>query len=146
MSAQQRSGDVIRASFNGGVSGGQVAVGKGITQDQTIGVGAPEITEADRAALRRALADLRTQVITEAPPDKKAAAAERVDELGEAVTAETPDLSTMEYVNRWFVKHLPQLAGSVVAVVTDPVVGKLVEAAGDGLAAEFSQRFGSVMG
>src|SRR3954447_18377322 len=145
MSTQQRSGDVIRASFNGGVSG-QVAVGKGITQAQTIGAGAPEITEADRAALRRALTDLRTQAVAEAPLDKKAAALERVDELEEAVTAETPDLSTMEYVNRWFFKHLPQVAGSVVGVVTNPVVGKLVEAAGDGLAAEFSRRFGGGAG
>jgi hypothetical protein len=104
------------------------------------------MSEADRVTLRRVLADLRSQVASEAPSEKKRAALERVDELGEAVTAEAPDLSTMEYVNRWFAKHLPQLAGSVVSVVTNPIVGKLVEAAGDGLAADFRRRFGGGTG
>jgi hypothetical protein len=141
MSTQQRSGDVISARIDGGVSG-QVAIGKAISQIQTFGASATEITEAERTDLQQKLTDLRTQVGMAAPPDKQGAALERVDELAEAVTAKTPDLSTMEYVNRWFVKNLPQLTGSVVGVVTHPVVGKLVEVAGDGLAAEFRRRFG----
>lgn len=78
----------------------------------------------------------------EAPPEKKEAALERVQELEEAVTAEKPDLTTMEYVKQWFVKNLPGLAGAVTGVVVNPIVGKLVEAAGDALAAEFRRRFG----
>jgi len=65
-----------------------------------------------------------------------------VQELEEAVTAEKPDLTTMEYVKQWFVKNLPGLAGAVTGVVVNPIVGKLVEAAGDALAAEFRRRFG----
>lgn len=43
---------------------------------------------------------LKAQVETEAPPEKKEAALERLEELKEAVTAKEPDLSTMEYIKR----------------------------------------------
>jgi hypothetical protein len=141
MSEQEPSGDVIRATISGDISG-QVAVGKGITQIQTIGAVRPEVTKADLAELRQILADLKAKVAAKAPPEKKDAALERVKELEEAVTAGEPDLPTMEYVKRWFVKNLPDLAGAVTSVVVHPIVGKLVETAGDALAAEFRRRFG----
>ncbi len=141
MSEKQESGDVIRATISGDVSG-QVAVGKGITQTQTVGATQPEVTEAELAELRQALADLKTKVAAEAPPEKKDAALERVDELKDAITAEKPDLTTMEYVKGWFVKNLPGLAGAVTSVVVHPIVGRLVEAAGDALTTEFRRRFG----
>jgi len=141
MSEQEKPGDAIRATISGDISG-QVAVGKGITQIQNIGAARPEVTEADLAELRQALADLKAKVAAEAPSEKKDAALERVEELGEAITAQEPDLSTMEYVKRWFVRNLPDLAGAVTGVVVHPIVGKLVEAAGDALAAEFRRRFG----
>ncbi len=135
-----RSGDNIRATIQGNVSG-QVAVGKNITQQQTVGA-RPEVTEADLAALKQMLAEVREKVAAQAPPEKRDAALERVAELEEAVTAEEPDLTTMEYVTKWFAKHLPQLAGAVTSVVVHPIVGKIVEAAGDAAAAEFRRRFG----
>jgi hypothetical protein len=146
---EKPGGDVIRATISGDISG-QVAVGKGITQIQTIGAAPPQVTEADGsaeraealAALRQALADLKAKVTAKAPPDRKDAAMERLDELEEALTAEVPDLSTMEYVKGWFVKNLPRLAGAVTSVVAHPSVGKLVEAAGEALTAEFHRRFG----
>lgn len=139
---RERPGDTISAMISGNISG-QVAVGKNITQAQTIGAAKPAVTEADLAELRQVLADLLTQVEAEAPPEQKQAAVERVKELGEAVTAQAPDLSTIEYVKRWFVKNLPGLAGAVTGVILHPIVGKLVEATGDTLAADFRRRFGS---
>ncbi len=130
-----------RLVITGDVSG-QVAVGEGITQTQTTGAARPEVTEADLAELRQALADLKAQVEAGSPPEKKEAALERVEELEEAITAEEPDLTTMEYVKRWFVKNVPALAGAVTGVVVHPIVGKLVEAAGDAMATEFRRRFG----
>ena len=141
MSEQEKKGDVIKATISGDVSG-QVAVGKGITQTQIAGVAKPEVTEVDLAELRQALAELKAKVAAEAPPEKKDAALERLGELEETVTADEPDLTTMEYVKNWFVKNLPGLAGAVTSVVVHPIVGKLVEAAGDALAAEFRRRFG----
>jgi len=134
-------GDVINANISGQVSG-QVGVGKDITQTQAIGAEPPKITETELAELRKILADLKAQVEAEAPPDKRDGALERVEELGKAVTAKEPDLTTMEYVKKWFGNNLPTLAGAVTGVVINPIVGKVVEAAGQGLAAEFRRRFG----
>ena len=142
MSGQDKPGDVIYGNISGRVSG-QAAVGKDIKQTQAIGNPRTEVTEADLATLRQALAKLRVQVEGGAPPEKKDAALERVNELEEAVTAKEPDLSTMEYVRNWFVKNAPKLAGVVSSVVVNPIVGKLVEAAGEGLSAEFRRRFGT---
>lgn len=138
---ERKPGDVIHGTISGTVSG-QVAIGKDITQTQVTGATRPEVTPADLDALRKMLADLRAQVEAAAPPAQKHAAQERVDELAAAITAEKPDLTTMEYVKQWFVKNLPSLAGAVTGVVINPIVGKLVQAAGDALAEEFRRRFG----
>jgi hypothetical protein len=151
MNEKKKNDEVTHVTISGDVSG-RVAVGREITQadeisGQVVAVG-EEITQtvgvarADLSELRQMLADLKAQVEAEAPAEKKDAALERVEELEEAVTAEEPDLTTMEYVKRWFVKHLPGLAGAVTSVIIHPIVGKLVEAAGDALAAEFRRRFG----
>ncbi|MBD2676952.1 MULTISPECIES: hypothetical protein [Nostoc] len=143
MNEEQKAGDNISANISGGVSG-QVAVGKQISQDQTItSVPQPEVTEDDLAVLRRLLANVKGQVESEAPPEKKEAALQRVVELEEAVTAKQPDLDTMAYVKKWFIKNLPSLSGAVTGVVIHPIVGKLVGAAGDALADEFRDRFGA---
>ncbi|HEX8242358.1 MAG TPA: hypothetical protein VF541_02635 [Longimicrobium sp.] len=136
-------GDTIRASINGGVSG-QVAVGKGITQTQTVGAPAGPPSAEEMAALRAAIDELRQRVAAspEVADGAKEPALERVDELEEAVTAAEPDLSTMEYVRNWFAKHVPALVGAVTGVVVHPVVGSLVTAAGDAVSAEFERRFG----
>ena len=121
---------------------GQVAVGKDILQEQAVGA-RPQVTEADLAAVRQMLGDLRAQVAAQAPPEKRDAALERVDEPEEAITAEEPDLTTMEYVKKWFARHLPQLAGAVASVVLNPIVGRVVEAAGEVAVDEFRRRFGT---
>ncbi len=141
MSEKERAGDSISAHIEGSVSG-QVAVGKDITQTQSIGTPPAALTAEEFAALRQELVNLKSLVEAQAPPERKQAALERVDELAEAVTAEKPDLTTMAYVKQWFIKHLPALAGAVTSIVVNPIVGKLVEAAGDGLAGEFRRRFG----
>ena len=145
MSEQGKSGDGIHATISGLVSG-QVAVGSHNTQVQTPMPARAGETEAELAELRRLLgemcADLRGRVRAEAPVEKKDAAEERVKELEEAMTAPEPDLTTMAYVKQWFVKNVPALAGSVTSVVIHPIVGKLVGAAGEALAAEFRRRFG----
>ncbi len=142
VSEATKRGDSINATISGDVSG-QAAVGKGISQTQTRVSTAPAVTAAELAELKKLLTDLQAKVAAEAPAEKKEAAVERVEELKEAVTAEKPDLSTMEYVKNWFAKNLPALAGSVTSVVVHPIVGKLVELAGETLAAEFRRRFGN---
>jgi hypothetical protein len=132
-------------SIGGSVQeGGQVGVGRGISQSyvRTHGEGTAAVTETDLAELRRAVESVKTRIAAEVPPDQQAAALERVDELQEAVVAEEPDLTTLQYVRRWFAKNLPSLAGSVTGLIIHPVVGKIIEAAGEMAASQFRALFG----
>ncbi|HUX75812.1 MAG TPA: hypothetical protein VMY40_04135 [Anaerolineae bacterium] len=99
------------------------------------------ITAADLDALSCLFTDLRERVATEAPPDLANAAQAQLDALEHAATAEKPDVSAMQRVRDWFIKHLPSVAGSVTSLLVNPILGKVVEAAGDLAAAELRQRF-----
>jgi len=134
--------ETIRATISGDIRG-QVAVGSHIYQEQTNIPASQAVSREDLEALKKALLELRTRVAAEAPAEIKTAAVERVDELAEAVAQEKPDLTTMEYVKQWFTKHAPGLAGAATGVIVHPIVGRLVEAAGDALVSEFSRRFGA---
>jgi hypothetical protein len=141
MSGEAKRGGDVHATISGAVSG-QVAVGNDITQSQQVAAFTGAVTADDMRALKALIADLKAAVEGAAPAEKKAAALERVAELEDAVTADVPDLTTLEYVTSWFAKHLPALAGSVTSLVVHPLVGKVVGAAGDSLVAEFRRRFG----
>jgi len=132
----ERAGDAIDANVSvTGSNAGQIAIGKQIEQRQALGDAAvAAVTEAEREQVRLAFAHLSEQVAAEAPPEQRAAAVERVEELHQAVFAEEPDLTTIQYVTRWFRRNLPALAGSVTALVVNPLVGRLVQLAGDRLA------------
>lgn len=137
MSDERRRGDGDAVSADVSVTGavsGQVAIGKQIEQRQALGDAAvAAVTEAEREQVRLAFAQLREQVAAGAPPEQRAAAVERVGELEAAVFAEEPDLTTVQYVTRWFRKNLPSLAGAVTGLVVHPLVGRLVQVAGDQL-------------
>lgn len=137
MGKDEHIGDQISANFAGATVPGTVGVGKDIRQSQSVGSMSTVVSDAEIADLRAAFADLRARVEAQAPPDKRDAALERVDELEEAVITDEPDATTAGYVRGWFAKNLPQLAGGVVSLVVHPVVGKLVEAAGEVVADQF---------
>jgi hypothetical protein len=138
MPKQQKPKDGVHVNIKGDVSG-QVVVGS--NNKVTKSIVHQAVTPAELDELRQLLSDLRNKIQAEASAEKKESALERVDELEQAVLEKKPDLSTMEYVKKWFGKHLPGLAGTVVGVLVHPVVGKLVEAAGDAVADEFKKRF-----
>src|SRR4051794_14471646 len=146
MTGDRDAGDNIRVSIGGSVNeGGQVGIGRNISQSyvRTHTEGPSAVTEADLAELRRAIEAVKAQIVADAPPEQRAAALERVDELEEAVVADEPDLTTLQYIRKWFGKNLPKLAGAVTGLIVHPVVGKIVEAAGDMAAAQFREFFGS---
>jgi hypothetical protein len=86
---------------------------------------------------------LQQQIAAQAPADKRDKAQEKAQELREAITSPQPDLDTMGAVKNWFIKNIPQLAGAVTGIIVHPIVGKLVEAAGEVAASEFKRRFGA---
>ena len=135
-------GDHIEITIGDGAT--NVAAGKDIIQTISTPQARVQVTEDDLAEVRKLFAELKQRVEAEAPPDRKNSAVDRVEELEEAVTAEKPDLTTMEYVKKWFGKHLPQLAGVVTGVLINPIVGKVVEAAGELAAGELKRRLGQV--
>jgi hypothetical protein len=131
----------ISASISGSVSG-QLAIGENITQTQHVQTGSAAVTAAELETLKNLIADLKAQVAASVPLEKQATALEKTSELEGAILAKEPDVTTMEYVRNWFVKNIPPLAGAVTGLVVNPIVGKLVEAAGETVAHEFKRRFG----
>ncbi len=138
---KQGAGDQYRVRVGGDVSG-QLAAGKNIRQEHSTRDAQPAVTAADLAEIRGLVDELKQVVAAEASPEKRAAALERVEELQDAVVADKPDVTTMAYVRGWFTKNLPKLAGAVTSLIVHPLVGRVVEAAGDLVASEFRQRFG----
>jgi hypothetical protein len=120
---------------------GQFSVGDDNTLIQSNRPPGPPLTEAEMAELRQAVAALREQVAAQAPPDKQAMALGLVDEVEKTVTAKNPEVSTMQYVRKWFTDNLPELAGVVTSLLLSPLVGKAVEAAGGAALAEYRRRF-----
>ena len=133
-----KSGDKIHIE---GVSG-QVAIGNNNLQTQNISRDHVTITNDELDTLKKMFEKVKEQVAQKAPADMQEKALEKVTELEEAVKTEKPDITTMEYVKNWFEKNLPQLAGAVTSLVVNPIVGKLVQVAGDTIAQEFTRRFG----
>ena len=132
----------LEAKIYGSVSG-QIAIGENITQTQSVQPVGVRVTDEDFENLRNLIMDLKKQIVSTETAEMQESALEKVSELEGAITAETPDLTTMEYVRNWFVKNVPQLAGAVTSLVVNPIVGKLVEAAGETVAQEFKRRFGT---
>jgi hypothetical protein len=99
------------------------------------------ISGADRAELQALVAALEARVRAEAPPERRAEAAELVDELENAILAEVPRVARMAFIRDWFSAHLPRLADAVNALVVSPLAGRIVSAAGDLAAAEYRNTF-----
>ena len=142
-------GDHLNVRIGGSVQeGGQVGVGRQITQSyvrsETGAQGA--VSEADLTELRQAIEAVKMQILTEAPTERRAAALERIGELEEAITTDEPDITTLQYVRKWFARNVPKLAGAITGLIVHPVVGKIVEAAGDLAAKQFREQFGGASG
>jgi hypothetical protein len=126
----------------GGDVTGQVAIGRDIFLEYHSTQTTVEVTSEDREEVRALLETLRRRVLDEVEDDDQPAALERVAELEKAVVAEQPKISTMEYVKDWFLDNVPRLGGAVTSLILSPVVGKIVEAGGEVVSAEFKRRFG----
>ena len=118
----------------GDVTQSQFVTGDYNTVAQQVG-----LSPQDVEALRAAFADMRAQVAAGAPPELREQAAEQALEVERAVVSDEPDPGRARRALRWFREHLPQLAGTVASVLVNPIVGKVVETAGDAVAKEFRE-------
>ena len=129
--------DESTGKFNihiGDVSQSQVVIGDYNTVTQKAGL-SPE----EAAKLRGLFEELRSSVEEEAPPERRGEAVAQAEELERAVVSERPDVGRVRNVLRWFRDNAPQLAGAVVSVVVNPLVGKAVEGAGEAIAGQFKE-------
>jgi hypothetical protein len=94
------------------------------------------------AALADAFRSLEAQIQQDAPAEKVETARQQVEQLKEAVAQEKPDVPAMEKAKGWFVENLPAMLGGVTSILTHPIVGRLVEAAGEFTLDQFRQRLG----
>jgi hypothetical protein len=139
----QGRGDRISARIGNVGRGAQVAVGKQITQ--TMAQAPAGLTGAERAEIDRLLAQLESQLAgLDIPADKKLVGQEFVGQLGQELTKTDtpPDASTIKVAGEWLLKNVPALAGTIASVFLNPIVGKVVEAAGDIAFEWVKQRFG----
>jgi hypothetical protein len=129
---EQRGGK-FNVSF-GDVTQSQIVMGDYNTVSQRVG-----LTPEETAELRAAFSDMRTTVARDAQPEQREEALAKAHELERAVVAEQPDPGRIRTVLRCFRDNAPQLAGAVVSVVINPLVGKVVEGAGEAIANQFRE-------
>ncbi len=99
-------------------------------------------TPEEIASLASAFHALDEKIDQAAADDKKDEARTQAEALKGAVAADKPDVSAMEKAKAWFVENLPALLGAVTSIFTHPLVGRLVEAAGEFTLDRFRARLG----
>jgi hypothetical protein len=67
---------------------------------------------------------------------------EKTGELKSEINRGKPDVNKLVQIKEWFGKNAPAMLGSVISILTHPVVGKLVEAAGEYTLSQFRLRLG----
>ena len=88
------------------------------------------------------LSNFQQQIETTAPEQLQAASKEQAEKLKDQVTSKKPDVTTIEKIKVWFAKNLPGMLGMLTGILTHPIVGKLVEAAGEYTLGQFRERLG----
>jgi hypothetical protein len=120
---------------------GQVAIGENIRQTQTYFEIGAKPTAEELKQLTDKFAELKAQVAKEAPPDVRDEAVRQTEVLEQATNVDKPDVSAMAAAKSWFLRHAPGLLGAVTSVVINPIVGKIVHAAGEAVANEYEKWF-----
>jgi hypothetical protein len=116
----------------GSVTHSQVTIGDYNTVTQRVGLTPDEAEE-----LKATFAGLRRDVQAQVRPERRDEALAQAAEVEAAVVADEPDPGRFKRALAWFRLHAPQVAGTVASVVASPIVGKVVEAAGEVVAARF---------
>ena len=133
MTPDEESGSKYNVRI-GDVTQSQVVMGDYNTVSQKVG-----LTPQETAELQSVFGDLRKTVAEQAPPEQREEALAQAAELEHAVVTERPDPGRTRSVLRWFRDNAPQLAGAVLSVVVNPLVGKVVEGAGQAIADQFRE-------
>ena len=118
----------------GDLNQSQVVMGDYNTVGQKVGLSPQEAIE-----LRAAFAEMRSAVAEKAPPGRRDMALAEAAELEAAIVTDRPQPSRVREALSWFRDNAPELAGAVLGVVVNPLVGKVVEGAGKAIADQFRE-------
>ncbi|MGN6256319.1 MAG: hypothetical protein ACTHN3_01015 [Solirubrobacterales bacterium] len=132
MSAEQKESGKYSIQFQGDIDQSQVVVGDYNTVSQQIGLSPQETAE-----LRAVFDGLRSAVAEQAPPEQRDAALAEAADLEAAIVTDRPQPQRVRQALAWFRDNAPQLAGAVLSVVVNPLVGKVAEGAGKAIADQF---------
>jgi len=108
---------------------------------------ATDLSAAQVSEVQRLIEQLREQLAqAEIPETKKIVGQEYIQQLGDELvkTADRPDPSIIKVAGEWLLKNVPTLAGTLTSVFLNPIVGKVVAAAGDIAAEWVKARFDSL--
>jgi len=131
---EEQSTGKFNIRIEGDVSQSTVVVGDYNTVSQKFGLSPQEIAE-----LRGVFDGLRAEVVEQVPPEQRDAALAEAAEVEAAIVSDRPQPDRVRRALRWFRDNAPQLVGSVISVVVNPLVGKVVEGAGDLIADQFRE-------
>jgi hypothetical protein len=129
---QEQPSGKYSIQIEGDLNQSQVVVGDYNTVSQKVGLSAQETAE-----LRSVFDDLRSTVVEQAPPAQREVALSEAAELEAAIVADRPQPHRVRQALLWFRDNAPQLAGAALSVVVNPLVGKVVEGAGEMIADQF---------
>ena len=103
----------INLTIRGNVANSQVAVGSNIRMRKSV-------WGKDKAeALRPLMETLKAQVKSEAPPDLQEEAMKQVSTLEAIISSSKPDLSKIETIRGWLIRHIPALAGRLDVILRE---------------------------
>lgn len=85
---------------------------------------------------------LSEEIKSAAPKEIQPKAKEQAEQLKEEVLSEKPDPTIIKQAKSWFISNLPAVLGTVTGILTHPIVGKLVESAGEYTLKNFRERLG----
>lgn len=86
--------------------------------------------------------ELDKEIEAATPKEIQPEAQEQAEQLKKEVLSEKPDPTILEQAKGWFVSNLPAVLGTVTSILTHPIVGKLVESAGEYTLKNFRERLG----
>ncbi len=126
----------------GGIgSGGSIQAGGDVYKDVSIeGIGAVGsgstvivLKQDEIETVNRIFSDLNSQLksIPDISKDKRNEAINKAEELNKEILKEKPELGKIEQLKGWLKDNVPEVAGAVTSLFVNPVIGKVVEKAGE---------------
>lgn len=129
------------AEQGGTVSGVSIHAGGDVFKDINIkgvgvvvGDGTVIVLEQDEIeTVNRLFADLNTQLmsIPGISEDKRNEAISKASELNKEIIKKKPERSKIEQLKGWLKDNVPEVAGAVTSLFMNPIIGKVVEKAGE---------------